>query len=155
MRRKQEDLQEKMVMSFDPFTQRLQETQQIDQEEGQEEDQRNPFEDRLKQNEDFSDSLWDSTMNTLFSEEELPFEQGLGQALRSIGTAVGGLPGDIIQLTKGASNWIEEKFPTPEILKRDPNIIQKLGKEALEKIPTSEDLKDKFDKLNDSQYAPP
>lgn len=137
-------------MSFDPFTQRLQETQQIEQEE----EPRNPFEDRLKQNEAFSDSLWDSTMNTLFSEEEIPFEQGLGQALRSIGTSIGGLPGDTIQLTKGAANWIEEKFPTGEHFKRDPNIIQKLGREALEKIPTSEDLKDKFDKLTDNQYEP-
>jgi hypothetical protein len=49
-----------------------------------------------------------------------------------------GFPGDIIRLTKG----VAESLPKPpEFLRKEPSGLKKVGKQALESIPGSEDLK--------------
>jgi hypothetical protein len=152
-----------MGMSINPFERRLQERReqeiqpsdvQVDEQIEVEEPKKNPFEERLKKKEDLSNSLWAGFMDMLTSEEETPFEEGLGQTLRGMGTAVAGLPGDIIQLSKAAGEWMESKFPTPSFLKRDPNVLQKKLKDIAESVPTTEDLQEKFDVLTEGRYMP-
>lgn len=49
-----------------------------------------------------------------------------------------GLPGDIVTFAK----TIGEKLPEePALFKRDPSFVQKYGKKALEKLPTSQDIR--------------
>ncbi len=50
-----------------------------------------------------------------------------------------GLPGDIAQLGKGLASVLPEE---PAFLKKDENIVQKKGRELIEKLPTSQDLQE-------------
>ncbi len=154
-------------MSFDPFEQRLQELGTQEPPSGQQQpldpfEQRlqenqsemDPFEARLKGRKSFSQKFWDGLMDLTFSPEETAFEQGLGQSIRGIATQLGGLPGDLSSLATGASQWLNETIPTPEIAKKEPNFVQNMGKKVLESLPTSESLQKKYDQLTDSQYEP-
>ena len=143
-------------MSFNPFQKRLNEKQpQFGQQtETKPAEDINPFAKRLGQKEQVENSLWNGFYDLLFSPETTPFEEGMGHSLRGIGTAVAGFPGDMIQMVKGASDWVEKKFPTPEFLKREPTTIQKLGADLLDEVPTTSKLIDKYDELTDGKYIP-
>lgn len=140
-----------MGMNSNPFQARLQEIQGSPKEV---ESKTDPFSERLNKKEEVSESLWNGFYDMVFSPEETPFDQGVGQALRSVSTSILGFPGDMVQMVKGASNWLEKKIQTPKMFQRDPNVLQKFGKNALEKIPSTGDLMEKFDKLTDNKYEP-
>jgi len=55
-----------------------------------------------------------------------------------ISETVAGLPGNLIQGAKYIGSLLPDP---PEFLKKDPNFIQKYGKEALEHFPTSQEIK--------------
>lgn len=152
---KQQKWQEKMVTNSNPFQMRLNELS------GENSDVKkannteiDPFQKRLDEKENLGSSLWNSFYDMIFSPEESALEYGIGSALRGIGTSLGGLPGDTVNLAKGAVEKIEEKFPTPQIFKRQTTPIQKMGKEVLEKTPTTQSLTEKYDQLTQGKYIP-
>jgi len=115
-----------MDTNINPFQKRAEQKENAD-----------PFQKRLEQREKASDSLWDQFTDMLFSSEETPFEQGLGQAMRAIGPTIAGIPGDFVQLAK---------------------LVSKKGKhgigEHLDFIPTSQSLTEKFDVATEGKYQP-
>src|SRR6478736_2178668 len=104
-----------MVMnSNSPFALRKQELQQTQK-------PISPFSQRkqeLQQEEKKSDSLWGQFMDEIFSEKPSAFEEGLGQSARAIGPAIAGLPGNITQLVKSASEHLPKQ---QKLFQRKPN----------------------------------
>lgn len=85
------------------------------------------------------------------NEESTDWARHLARSGSRIAETIVGLPGDLISFIKG----ISEKLPNPpEILQREPNFIQKLGKNVLESLPTSASLKKKSEELT-SEYTKP
>lgn len=69
--------------------------------------------------------------------------QAVGRHVTRTGARVAetivGLPGDFINFAK----YLNESLPEPpKIFQREPNLIQRAGKTALEALPTSQDLKE-------------
>lgn len=148
-------------MTSNPFAVRLQELQQtqvaptnISETTTQKSENINPFKKRLEEKEQVGDSLWNGFYDMLFSPKETAFEHGIGSAMRGIGTSIVGFPGDITQMAKGAGEWLEKKFPTPSIFRRESSIVQKAGKELLDKVPTTSQLMDKYDEMTQGKYVP-
>lgn len=147
-------------MSFDPFAQRLQErtevkdsiTETLDSLTETESISEDPFSERLQQKESIANTLWNDFYDMTFSPDETPFEKGLGQSLRSVGTTLGGLPGDLINLAKGAADALTKKSPFASPPKE--NFAANLARQGIEKIPTSSDLMEKFDSITQGRYAP-
>lgn len=73
-----------------------------------------------------------------------------------IGETIAGIPGAGIQLAKAAGDWLEEKVPLPASLKgkSEANFVQRYGQQLVDKIPTSEDLKDITSKLTNGFTDP-
>lgn len=62
-----------------------------------------------------------------------------------------GLPGDFVQLAK----WAGEQFPEPpSFLKQEPNFVQRLGRSALEQLPTQKSLQERSESLTGGYTAP-
>ncbi len=96
-------------------------------------------------------SVWSDFYDTLFSSEESPFEQGLGQSLRSVGSTLSGIPGDTVKFAKG----VAEKLPQgPGFLQGIESPIQKHGKKYLEQIPGSQEIKEMYDVATQGKYQP-
>lgn len=148
-------------MSFDPFTARVSELQGLSDSGNLDIEQsekitieQNPFEKRIDQKKNVSNSLWSGFYDLLFSPKETPLEYGISSAARGIAPAIAGFPGDLIQMIKGGADWIEKKAPVPEILKRDKTFAQEYGSKFLEKVPTTSQLTEKFDELTEGKYLP-
>ncbi len=133
-------------MNSNPFSMRLQEMSPP-----KEVVPPNPFEQRKQKKEEAGESLWNGFYDLLFSKDETPFEQGIGQVLRGMGTSILGTPGNIIQTSKAIGEALPE---APSIFQREPNFVQEYGSKALSKVPTTEDLISKFDQLTENQYQP-
>lgn len=61
------------------------------------------------------------------------------RGLARFGETIAGLPGDTVQFAKSLLSYLPK---TPKFLNREQNFIQKMGKEALESFPTSQELKE-------------
>lgn len=129
------------TVSNDPFTSRINEVKSQPKED--------PFTKRSKDVQSKSKSYWDQTLDMIFSPQDSAFEEGLGQVIRSAGTAIAGIPGNVIQSVKSLS----ENLPESPI-KSEPSFIQKKGREYLEKIPTSSQLQESFDEKTSGKYKP-
>jgi len=82
------------------------------------------------------------------SQDETPFEEGLGTSLRAVGSAALGLPGNIRALSKkageGVYNFVASMTGLPEVPDTgDYNII-----------PTTSDVESYFDMATDGKYIP-
>jgi hypothetical protein len=69
-------------------------------------------------------------------------KQEIGRHVTRTGARIGetilGFPGDVVKFTKSLSEALPKP---PSFLQKEPNLIQKAGKKALESVPGSEDLK--------------
>lgn len=73
-----------------------------------------------------------------------------------VGETIGGFPGGSVQLAKAAGDWLENKVPLPSFLKgtEKANAVQKYGQQLIEKLPTSEDLKQLTSKITNGFTDP-
>lgn len=80
-------------------------------------------------------------------EEETKLESFVRQAKRSglrIGETAAGFPGNVVGVVK----WLADSLPQPpEALQRKPNVIQTVGRNLLEKLPKSSELKETSNEL--------
>ncbi len=60
----------------------------------------------------------------------------IARSTSRVGEVLGGIPGDIVKIAKSIPDI------TPEILKREPTFLEKKGKELLEKIPGSQEIRE-------------
>lgn len=70
------------------------------------------------------------------------FEEFTRHAARTgarVGETIAGFPGDVVHLTNYLASYLPE---TPDIFKREPNFIQKAGAQALQSLPSSNELKE-------------
>lgn len=87
--------------------------------------------------------------NLFTSEEETPFEQGLGTATRAIGSTILGLPGNIRQITKRAGKGVYDFIQPLLGLPESPE-----EKDEFRILPTTSDVEKGFDVLTEDKYKP-
>jgi hypothetical protein len=63
----------------------------------------------------------------------------IARSASRVAETIGGIPGDVVKLAKSVGESLPE---TPEFAKREPSFIQKKGKELLEKIPGSQEIRE-------------
>ncbi len=63
----------------------------------------------------------------------------LARSASRVGEVIGGIPGDIVKLSKTIGESVPE---LPEWAKKEPTFLEKKGKEFLEKIPGSQELRE-------------
>lgn len=98
-----------------------------------------PFDVAEKMQQTGDDGWWDATLRNVTRTGSRMVETVLG------------LPGDIVQFTK----FIGEKLPQPpKLLQRDPNFVQKWGRQALEQLPTQKSLQGHSENWTDGYTAP-
>ena len=67
------------------------------------------------------------------------FGRHAARAGARVAETVAGFPGDVVGFVK----FLSEQMPeTPKIFKREPNLLQRKGREYLEKLPSSQQLKE-------------
>ena len=78
------------------------------------------------------------------------------RAASRIGETIAGLPGGMINFTKGVGDWLENKVPLPDVLKGQPKatFVQRWGQQLVDKFPTSNELKQTMSDLTSGFVDP-
>ena len=99
-----------------------------------------PFQKRLVEKKEIEE---ESNLDTLFRHAK---RSGL-----RIGESIAGFPGNVYKSVKSLANWLPKP---PEFMQKDPNFIQKFGKNLLEKLPSSHELKQKSEERFGKESKP-